>query len=198
MTSDKHLGDMCGKFGSLVPRSSRGDPDSYCGACRVPIRLAGSGFVPPDPDTSYGAPLPLAGPCFVTLCKQYPKAPKYHNEGPFGVGVGANRPLWVFGTSFKSPWIHQYRANLPTLYIRKYIKSHPWSCPWFVSNYSSGVDTQIQMGPPCSVWSSIGKYQAEVHHLSHAQILLIMGLFEVLIVNMMFICGANNIKINIT
>ena len=42
-----------------------------------------------------------------------------------------------------------------------------------------------------------GKYQAEVRHLSHASILLIMGLFEVLIANMMLICGANNIKINI-
>ena len=43
-----------------------------------------------------------------------------------------------------------------------------------------------------------GKYQAEVRHLSHAYVLLIMGLFEVLIANMIFICGANNIKINIT
>ena len=43
-----------------------------------------------------------------------------------------------------------------------------------------------------------GKYQAEVRHLSHAYILLLMGLFEVLIANMMLICGANNIKINIT
>ena len=37
-----------------------------------------------------------------------------------------------------------------------------------------------------------------LRHLSHAYILLIMGLFEVLIANMMVICGANNIKINIT
>ena len=33
---------------------------------------------------------------------------------------------------------------------------------------------------------------------SHAYILLIMRLFDVLIANMMFICGANNIKINLT
>ena len=46
--------------------------------------------------------------------------------------------------------------------------------------------------------ADIGKYQAEVRHPSHAYILLIMGLFEVLIANMMLICGANNIKINIT
>ena len=45
---------------------------------------------------------------------------------------------------------------------------------------------------------TLGKYQAEVRHLSHAYILLIMGLYEVLIANMMIICGANNIKINIT
>ena len=43
----------------------------------------------------------------------------------------------------------------------------------------------------------VGKYQAEVCHLSHAKFLLIMGLFEVLIANMMLICGAKNIKINI-
>ena len=43
-----------------------------------------------------------------------------------------------------------------------------------------------------------GKYQAEVSHLSHAYILLILGLFEMLIANMMLICGANNIKIHIT
>ena len=56
-----------------------------------------------------------------------------------------------------------------------------------------GIRTDI------AVLSSLfGKYQAEVCHLSRAYILLIMGLFEVLIVNMMFICGANNIKINIT
>ena len=42
-----------------------------------------------------------------------------------------------------------------------------------------------------------GKYQSEVRHLSHAYISLIMGLFEVLIANMMLICGTNNIKINI-
>ena len=43
-----------------------------------------------------------------------------------------------------------------------------------------------------------GKYQAEIRHLSHAYILLIMRLFDVLIAHMMFICDANNIKINIT
>ena len=43
-----------------------------------------------------------------------------------------------------------------------------------------------------------GKYQAEVRHLAQASIALIMGLFEVPITVMMLICGANNIKINIT
>ena len=42
-----------------------------------------------------------------------------------------------------------------------------------------------------------GKYQAEVRHLCHAKKLLIMGLFDVLIANMMFISGATNIEINI-
>ena len=37
-----------------------------------------------------------------------------------------------------------------------------------------------------------GKYQAQVRHLFQAYILLIMGLFEVLLTNMMLICGANN------
>ena len=37
-----------------------------------------------------------------------------------------------------------------------------------------------------------------LHHLVEALIVLIMGLFEVLITNMMHICAANSIKINTT
>ena len=37
-----------------------------------------------------------------------------------------------------------------------------------------------------------------VLQLDKYQIVLIMGLFQVLISNIMFICGANNIEINIT
>ena len=44
----------------------------------------------------------------------------------------------------------------------------------------------------------MGKYLVEVHHLVHAQIVLIIGLFEVLITNMIIICDAIDIKINRT
>ena len=54
--------------------------------------------------------------------------------------------------------------------------------------------TDIQQQKP----SISGKYQAEVRPSLMHKFLLIMGLFEVLIANMIFICGANNIKINIT
>ena len=39
-----------------------------------------------------------------------------------------------------------------------------------------------------------GIYQAEVRHLSHAYILLIMGLLEVVIPNITFKFGANNLS----
>ena len=39
--------------------------------------------------------------------------------------------------------------------------------------------------------SHFGKYQVEVYHLVETKIVLIMGLFEVLIANMILICGTN-------
>ena len=45
-----------------------------------------------------------------------------------------------------------------------------------------------------SIW--VGKeVNIKLMYLSHGYILLIMGLFQVLIANMMLICAANNFKI---
>ena len=44
----------------------------------------------------------------------------------------------------------------------------------------------------------LSKYWWQVHHRFHAYILLILRLFDVLITNMMAICGANEKKIYCT
>ena len=67
------------------------------------------------------------------------------------------------------------------------------------NDYEGATIAEPLLSPCITLWGAcFGIDQAEVRHLSHALILLIMGLFEVLIANMMLICGAKNIKINIT